>query len=460
VIRQAPPYYVSFRVGGAAPEQRRRIREAVGSSPLLWRCEADLDGSFRVGARINENGQVETVAEKRVRDRIEEILGKVDFGLDDIRVEPWEPYRQVAPALTEGQVNLLETIYDVLRTQDKWPPYRYLEDYLYKHFNVNIEDLAGTLPRYLTDLPPPGYPANDQQEIRLTIEGLRCVELPGASDDVDLFFRVFRRFVVEDKRLVPTVDAQQNPCLTTDGLRQEWGIDPGVIRRAFRIVMTQEPWSAGGGPIGDGSNFQVCAHPRTLRKYADVSTLDEYLERRRATYPVTPPTPPVTIPAVAGSPRRAIPAGAVVSRPTQVAAKEWDAFICHASADKESFVRGLAATLTAKGVRVWFDEFELKIGDNLRRKIDEGLAQSRYGIVVFSPSFFQGEWPQTELDGLAARQNAEGRKVILPILHDYTIDQLRKKSPPLAGLLAASSKDDLPRLVAQLLDAMGFPPPV
>src|SRR5207245_3829644 len=65
----------------------------------------------------------------------------------------------------------------------------------------------------------------------------------------------------------------------------------------------------------------------------------------------------------------------------------WDVFICHASEDK-AFVRRLVASLAALGVDCWFDEFELRIGDSLVAKIDEGLARSRHGDVVLSPSFF------------------------------------------------------------------------
>lgn len=55
---------------------------------------------------------------------------------------------------------------------------------------------------------------------------------------------------------------------------------------------------------------------------------------------------------------------------------EYDAFICHASEDKESFVRPLAKELRKKGLRVWYDEFTLKLGDSLRRSIDRGLARA------------------------------------------------------------------------------------
>lgn len=85
-------------------------------------------------------------------------------------------------------------------------------------------------------------------------------------------------------------------------------------------------------------------------------------------------------------------------RPESVGAErsEWDVFISHASEDKE-FVRPLADALIARGLRVWYDEFELKVGDHLRRSIDRGLVRSRYGIVVLSPAFFAKHWPQTEV---------------------------------------------------------------
>ena len=66
----------------------------------------------------------------------------------------------------------------------------------------------------------------------------------------------------------------------------------------------------------------------------------------------------------------------------------YDVFICHASEDKEAFVRPLAAILQESHLEVWYDEFALSVGDSVRRAIDRGLAQSRYGIVVLSPSFF------------------------------------------------------------------------
>jgi len=107
---------------------------------------------------------------------------------------------------------------------------------------------------------------------------------------------------------------------------------------------------------------------------------------------------------------------------------DWDVFISHAWEDKEDIARPLAEALRRKGLRVWYDEFTLRVGDSLRHSIDHGLANSRYGVVILSPSFFAKEWPQKELDGLVARE-VSGERVILPVWHNITADQIREYSP-------------------------------
>lgn len=92
----------------------------------------------------------------------------------------------------------------------------------------------------------------------------------------------------------------------------------------------------------------------------------------------------------------------------------YDVFICHASEDKEPFVRPLAESLQAEHVEVWFDELSLKLGDSIRRSIDRGLRQSRFGVVVLSPAFFEKNWPQYELDGLINRE-MKGRDIIIEL---------------------------------------------
>lgn len=128
-----------------------------------------------------------------------------------------------------------------------------------------------------------------------------------------------------------------------------------------------------------------------------------------------------------------------------------DVFICHASEDKDEFVRPLAQALRSHHLDVWYDEFALDVGDSLREAIDRGLAASRFGIVVLSPSFFRKRWPNQELNGLFARETAENRDLILPVWHHVGRKEVVAFSPPLANLVASVSGEGLSAVVGQLL---------
>src|SRR5215213_7632961 len=118
----------------------------------------------------------------------------------------------------------------------------------------------------------------------------------------------------------------------------------------------------------------------------------------------------------------------------------FDVFISHASEDKDTVVRPLALALAERGLDVWYDEFELRIGDSLRRKIDAGIARSRFGIVVLSSAFFAKSWPQYELDGLVTMA-VSGRQVLLPLWHGVSKDEVVGYSPSLADKVALRTAD-------------------
>lgn len=155
----------------------------------------------------------------------------------------------------------------------------------------------------------------------------------------------------------------------------------------------------------------------------------------------------------------------------------YDVFICHASEDKDDIVRPLADALTKENIVVWYDEFELKPGDSLRESIDRGLAKSRHGLVVLSHAFFEKRWPQRELNGLVAREMRGEERVIIPLWHGVTRDDVADFSPPLADLYAVNTQrglttvcqsivrtirpQDSPLIVARdELIAFGLTPPV
>lgn len=128
----------------------------------------------------------------------------------------------------------------------------------------------------------------------------------------------------------------------------------------------------------------------------------------------------------------------------------YDVFICHASEDKDQIVRPLAQELADLGFCVWCDEFELKVGDSLRQSIDKGLVNSRYGIIILSKAFFAKNWPQYELNGLTARE-IEGQKVILPIWHGISKQDLLQYSPTLADKVALNSQKMTVEILAREL---------
>jgi hypothetical protein len=133
---------------------------------------------------------------------------------------------------------------------------------------------------------------------------------------------------------------------------------------------------------------------------------------------------------------------------------EYDAFVSHASEDKASFVKPLVSALISSGYSIWYDEFELKVGDSLRRSIDNGLKKSRYGIVVLSASFFEKNWPQYELDGLVNKE-MNGHKVILPIWHLVSKNQVQSYSPSLADKVAINSSiSTIDEIVVQLSEVL------
>jgi hypothetical protein len=139
--------------------------------------------------------------------------------------------------------------------------------------------------------------------------------------------------------------------------------------------------------------------------------------------------------------------------------REFDVFISHATEDKDQIVRPLARALDSRGIGVWFDEFELRVGDSLRQSIDRGIARSRFGLVVLSRSFFAKNWPQYELDGIVALDVHEGGGRLLPIWHEITKAELLKESPSLADRVALSTAtltiDEIASQLAEVIHPSG-----
>ena len=96
--------------------------------------------------------------------------------------------------------------------------------------------------------------------------------------------------------------------------------------------------------------------------------------------------------------------------------------------------------LRALGISVWYDTSDIKWGDSMRQKIDDGLKKSRFGVVVLSPDYIaEGKyWTKAELDGLFQLESVNG-KILLPIWHGLTKQNVLDFSPILANKKAMST---------------------
>lgn len=120
---------------------------------------------------------------------------------------------------------------------------------------------------------------------------------------------------------------------------------------------------------------------------------------------------------------------------------EYDVFISHANEDKDAIVDGLAQQLEVLGVNVWYDDDQIQIGDSLMDSLDEGLSESRYGVIVLSENFIDKNWPESELKALMQRfqQDDVG---IMPLRYGIPHEEIANSYPLLSDLVSRQIKPD------------------
>ena len=132
--------------------------------------------------------------------------------------------------------------------------------------------------------------------------------------------------------------------------------------------------------------------------------------------------------------------------------EKYDLFLCHAWDDRKGAAKELCDRLVAQGVSVWFSEKDLPLGTTMLREIDKGLAKSRAGIVLVTPSFLK----RVKNEGVAEKELSAllAKDRLIPIVHETTYDALRDVSPLLgsrSGLdTGEDSMDDIAAKLAEL----------
>ena len=130
-----------------------------------------------------------------------------------------------------------------------------------------------------------------------------------------------------------------------------------------------------------------------------------------------------------------------------------DVFLCHAWDDRKDSAKDLHDLLESKGVSVWFSEKDVLLGTSLLREIDKGLAKSKVGIVLVTPSFIK----RVNEEGIAEKELSAllARDLLVPVVHNTTFEELREVSPLLGSRSGLSTKDesiiDIASKIAELI---------
>jgi len=132
------------------------------------------------------------------------------------------------------------------------------------------------------------------------------------------------------------------------------------------------------------------------------------------------------------------------------------AFFSHSSINSDTAKR-LAADLRASGVDVWYAEWELKPGDSLRQKIDEGIDRATHFLVLLTSESLKSEWVKTELDA-AMVNRISGKCRLIPILLGVNHDQVPATLRGLVYVPLESYNSGLRRLIEVCHDVSVKPP--
>ena len=96
-----------------------------------------------------------------------------------------------------------------------------------------------------------------------------------------------------------------------------------------------------------------------------------------------------------------------------------DVFLSHSSTDK-AVVRELAERLREDGIRVWFDEWDITLGDSIPSKIESALDSTRVLVLCMSEHAFGSDWAMLESQTFRFRDPLNKQRRFIPIRLDDT----------------------------------------
>ncbi len=122
-------------------------------------------------------------------------------------------------------------------------------------------------------------------------------------------------------------------------------------------------------------------------------------------------------------------------------------FLCHAWDDRRGAATELHDLLVSERVSVWFSEKDIILGQPFLREIDRGLARSRTGLVLVTPSLLK----RIDNRGVSDKELSEllARDLLIPVIHGTTYDEVRRVSPLLGSRNGLDTAEDSMEIVAK-----------
>jgi hypothetical protein len=98
----------------------------------------------------------------------------------------------------------------------------------------------------------------------------------------------------------------------------------------------------------------------------------------------------------------------------------YSCFISYCSKDHE-FAERLHADLQDKGVRCWFALEDMKIGDEIRPRIDESIRLHDKLLLILSEHSIASNWVKDEVETAYEKENSNKQLVLFPIRLDNAV---------------------------------------
>lgn len=112
------------------------------------------------------------------------------------------------------------------------------------------------------------------------------------------------------------------------------------------------------------------------------------------------------------------------------------AFISHDSRDKEEIAKKIALNLSKRLCSVWYDDFSLRVGQNLRESIEKGLKECKKCILIISPNFINNNgWTKSEFDAIFTRSIIQKTNFFLPVWLNISREEIFNYSPTLPNIV-------------------------